>query len=215
MALLVGGCSSSTGGTASSGVTGAGTTTVSASASPQLSEDDPLNVNSTKDLSTVTATIEGAHSPYLYRLPNICPRFPDSALIKAGIDPSLGRNPFSGKTTSLLQNCGFSAADPTGRNFQSWGVSPAITSINIKELIDQPRTHVVESNLPIGPHSAFVYHSDGDTALDCEVAWGTFFGAVMFQFTGEDWYPVDACAKTVDIARALYPYFPSRPSEMR
>ncbi|GAB2650793.1 hypothetical protein GCM10027169_15980 [Gordonia jinhuaensis] len=197
-------------------MTGAGTTTtVSASESPQLSEDDPLNVNSTKDLSTVTATIDGADSPYLYRLPNICPRFPDGALVKAGIDPSLGLNPFSGRTTSLLQSCELTASDPSGQNPQLWGVAIGITSNNIDELINQSRIHVVKSNVAIGPHSEFVYHSDGDTALDCEAAWGTFFGAVMLNYSGNTWYPNDPCAKVVDIARVLYPYIPSRPGRRR
>ncbi|GAB2655040.1 hypothetical protein GCM10027169_18870 [Gordonia jinhuaensis] len=174
-----------------------------------------MNVNSTKDLSTVTATIDGEHSPYADSLPNICPRFPDSALIKAGLDPQMGRNPLSGKTTGLLQSCSLAASDPSGREFQLWSVAVGITSQNIRQIIDQSQIHVIRSNVSIGPHSAYMFHSDGDGPLECSVAWGTFFGSVMIDFNGEEWDPIDPCAKVVDVAKVLYPYIPARPSEMR
>ena len=83
VAGLVTGCSSSSGGTATS----ASSTTVGAQ---ELSENDPNNTTSTTDMSTVTASPPppGTSSPYLDRMINICPRFPDNALTAAGLDPS-------------------------------------------------------------------------------------------------------------------------------
>ena len=208
VAGLVSGCSSTSGGTA--------TSASSTSAARQgLSEDDPANTTSTKDMSTVTASppAPGKSSPYLDRMINICPRFPDSAVTAAGLDPSLGRHALNTNTRGLLNTCGFNAADPTDRYPAAWGATVGITSQSIDELIHQPEARIQQSNIPIGPHTGYTFRLTSQDETTCTLTYGTFFGATMFTGTQAD-YPIDTCAKAIQVARALYPYIPTRPSEL-
>ncbi|GAB2671378.1 hypothetical protein GCM10027169_36500 [Gordonia jinhuaensis] len=208
VACLFTGCSSSSGGTSSP----ASSTTAAAQ---ELSEDDPNNITSTKDMSTVTASAPppGKGSPYVDRMINICPRIPDSAVIAAGLDPSLGSTPDSSKTKGLLNGCTFNAADPTGKYPSAWAASAGITSVAIDRLIHQPEARILQSNVPIGPHTGYVYRLTSQNEKTCTVAYGTFFGSAMFVGTEAD-YPIDTCATAIRVARALHPYIPTRPSEM-
>ncbi|GAB2671386.1 hypothetical protein GCM10027169_36510 [Gordonia jinhuaensis] len=208
VAGLVTGCSSTSGGTAIS----ASSTTVGAQ---EPSEDDPNNTTSTKDMSTVTASppAPGKTSPYLDRMINICPRFPDSAVSAAGLDPSLGRFPLDAHTSELLNTCSFNAADPTGQYPSSWSATVSITSQSIDELIHQPTARILQSNIPIGPQTAYTFRSGFADETSCTLAYGTFFGSAMYISKQAD-YPVDTCAKVTQVARALYPYIPTRPSEL-
>lgn len=206
VALLVGGCSSSSGGTGSAGAS-------SGTASKSLSEDDPLNTTSTKDMSTVTATVEGTSSPYFHSLPDLCPRIPDSAVTAAGFDPSVGRSRLAPeKTTSLIQTCGFTAVDEdSGDGLYSGGV--AIAADNVKQFLSQPGFHVTQE-VAVGPHNAYVYSSPISTSNSCAIVYGTFFGIAFFRASGNPTHPIDPCPKAIQIARSLYPYVPTRPSEM-
>ena len=206
VALLVGGCSSSSSGTGSaSGASG--------TASKSLSEDDPLNTTSTKDMSTVTATVNGTSSPYFHLLPDLCPRIPDSAAEAAGFDPSVGHQRLAhAPVTSLLQTCDFAAVNPNGDPLYGGGV--AIAADNIQDFLHQPHFKIIESNIEIGPHRAYRYTSPVSSATSCAIVYGTFFGIAMFGVSGHGGHPSDPCATAIQVAKALYPYVPTRPSEM-
>ena len=208
VAGLVSGCSGTSGGTATS----ASSTTAGAQG---LSEDDPNNTTSTKDMSMVTASPPppGKSSPYLDRMINICPRFPDSAVTAAGLDPSLGRNPLDANTAGLLNTCTFNAPDPSMKYPAAWAAAASITSRSVDELIHQPEARIQQSNIPIGPHTGYTFRLTSQDETTCTLTYGIFFGATMFVGTQLD-YPIDTCATAIKVARALYPYIPTRPSEL-
>ena len=164
-------------------------------------------------MSTVTATVDGATSPYFHSLPDMCKRIPDSAAKQAGFDPDLGHQRLAPtETSSLLQTCGFAVADATGNLLGAGGVG--IQAPNVKEFLSQPNFTVVKSNIFIGPHKAYMFTSPDSTPETCDLVYGTFFGSAVFTTLARQPNSIDPCTQVMKIAQILYPYVPTRPSEM-
>ncbi|GAB2664185.1 hypothetical protein GCM10027169_28210 [Gordonia jinhuaensis] len=162
----------------------------------------------------MTATVDGALSPYFHSLPDMCKRIPDSAVAAAGFDVNLGRQPLQYKeASSIVQSCSFNAADPdNGDLILTGGAGIAVTNIN--DLLNQGIIHVVQKNIPIGPHQGYTYTSPAQGQLECHLAYGTFFGTALFGAAQKRPSTSQPCDEVTKVARALYPYIPTRPSEM-
>lgn len=56
---------------------------------------------------------------------------------------------------------------------------------------------------------------DETLKIDCGTAWGTFFGAIVVNFSLDHPSNIDPCQRSFEAAMILAPHMPKSPSEMR
>lgn len=216
--LAISACSS--GSTGDSPVAQSSSTSSSAGAPSEsvpagVTKDSVLDLNSTKDMTGVVTTIPIDKSPYIDHLPDICQLIPDSVVRQLGATRK--KKGFTG-TRLVTQSC--LLQPPSGA--LSYAISANIYVNNIRELIEQPSTKLVERDVPLSTRVvATVFQNsgsdlnDGDGFETCRVAWGTFYGSATINFNINPGFSADTCARAIEAAKAIAPYMPQNPSQMR
>lgn len=184
---------------------------------PGVQKDSVFDLNSTKDMTGVVTTVPFGQSPYAANLPNVCDFVPNSLLQELGLATKL--KAFRG-TQLVVQTCDMQGRDAQGTPTKSLDVS--FYTNNIRETLDPKRVQILEQNVAISPRvNAVVKKSipgspDDETAIEsCDVAWGTFFGAIVVSYQDFSGFKPSTCNIALSAAKAVVQSAPRSPSQMR
>ncbi|MFD0926497.1 DUF3558 domain-containing protein [Williamsia deligens] len=168
-------------------------------------------------MTGVVTTVPFGQSPYAAHLPDVCNFVPDRLVQELGLVTKL--KAFRG-TQLVVQTCDMQGRDAQGTPTKSLDVS--FYTNNIREVLDPKQVQVLQQEVPISPRvDATVKKSipgspDDETAIEsCDIAWGTFFGAIVVSYQDFSGFKPSTCDIALSAAKTIVNSAPRSPSQMR
>ncbi|MBT0567151.1 hypothetical protein [Williamsia sp. CHRR-6] len=177
-------------------------------------KDSIEDVNSNKDMTGVVTTIAGDRNPYVRLIPYVCKFLPDSVTKALGMVRK--QNAFGGQH-KFLQACSMQSEEfQTGGSI---GLTISVQASTLAEVTGGERRKILKNNIELGSNvlgtSYKLDGDDGENFSTCNVVWGTFYGTAVSTVIAYRQGDLDSCSKAIGAARAVLPYLPRKPIQMR